>query len=127
MSTPGLLGAGGWSLSNIITIQTVVRLTVAWLAYQLLKALYNISPFHPLSHIPGPRLAAATYWPEFYYDVIKFGRYTREIKEMHRTYGPLVRINPYEIHCSDINFSDEIYAVGGRKRDKPKHQVGGTV
>lgn len=127
MSTPGSLDAGGWSPSNIINIQTAVRLTVAWLAYRILKALYNVSPFHPLSHIPGPKLAAATYLPEFYYDVIKFGRYTREIKEMHKKYGPLVRINPYEIHCSDINFSDEIYAVGGRKRDKPAHQVGGTV
>jgi hypothetical protein len=127
MSPLGFFDAGGWSPSNIITIQTVVLLTVAWLAYQILKALYNVSPFHPLSHVPGPKLAAATYLPEFYYDVIKFGRYTREIKEMHKNYGPLVRINPYEIHCSDINFSDEIYAAGSRKRDKPAHQVSGTV
>ncbi|KAJ0123500.1 trichodiene oxygenase [Diaporthe amygdali] len=127
MSTPGFSDAGVWSPSNILTIQNVVWLILSWLAYQLLKALYNVSPFHPLSHIPGPKLAAATYLPEFYYDVIKFGRYTSEIKEMHKKYGPLVRINPYEIHCNDINFSDEIYAIGGRKRDKPKHQVGGTV
>lgn len=128
MSIPGLTDAGGgWSPSNIANSQTVVWLSVTWLAYQLIKALYNVSPFHPLSHIPGPKLAAATYLPEFYYDVIKFGRYTREIQEMHKKYGPLVRINPYEIHCSDINFSDEIYAVGGRKRDKPSHQVDGTV
>ncbi|KAK2601043.1 hypothetical protein N8I77_010521 [Diaporthe amygdali] len=127
MSTPGFLDAGVWSPSNILTIQNVVWLILSWLAYQLLRALYNVSPFHPLSHIPGPKLAAATYLPEFYYDVIKFGRYTSEIKEMHKKYGPLVRINPYEIHCNDINFSDEIYAIGGRKRDKPKHQVGGTV
>lgn len=127
MSIPRLSDAGGWPLSNIANIQTVAWLSVTWLAYQFLKALYNVSRFHPLSHIPGPKLAAATYLPEFYYDVVKFGRYTREIQEMHKTYGPLVRINPYEIHCSDVNFSDEIYAVGGRKRDKPSHQVAGTV
>lgn len=127
MSNPEFPDAGGWSPSNIVTLQTVVWLGAIWLAYQLVKALYNASPFHPLSHIPGPKLAAATYLPEFYYDVIKFGRYTREIRELHEKYGPLVRINPYEIHCSDINFSDEIYAVGGRKRDKPSHQVDGTV
>lgn len=37
--------------------------------------------------------------------------------------GPLVRINPDEVHCSDPHFSDEIYAVGGRKRDRSLHQI----
>lgn len=58
-----------------------------WLLLKTLQALYNISPLHPLSHIPGPRLAAATYLPEFYYDVIKFGCYTKEIARMHKVYG----------------------------------------
>lgn len=98
-----------------------------WLLFKLVTALYNISPLHPLSHIPGPRLAAATYFPEFYWDVIKFGRYTSQIKAMHEAYGPIVRISPDEIHCNDPGFSDEIYAVGSRKRNKPKHQVNGTV
>ncbi|KAF4473450.1 cytochrome P450 oxidoreductase, partial [Fusarium agapanthi] len=91
------------------------------------RALYNVSPFHPLSKIPGPKLAAATYLPEFYYDVILVGRYTHAIKQMHEKYGPVVRINPNELHCADMSFSDEIYAVGGRKRDKPFHQVNGSA
>jgi cytochrome P450 len=41
--------------------------------------------------------------------------------------GPIVRINPNEVHCSDITFADEIYAVGGRKRDKPVHQINGSA
>lgn len=44
-----------------------------------------------------------------------------------RTTGPIVRINPHEVHCNDISFADEIYAVGGRKRDKPVHQINGSV
>ncbi|KAG9186648.1 hypothetical protein G6011_09756 [Alternaria panax] len=96
-----------------------------WVAYRLLEAIYNISPFHPLSPIPGPRLAAATYLPEFYHDVIRFGCYTKEIARMHKVYGPIIRISPNEIHCDDISFADEIYAVGGRKRDKPVHQING--
>ena len=59
-----------------------------WIAYQLFKSTYNIF-FHPLRHIPGPKLAAATYFPEFYYDVVKFGRYTNRIKEMHEQYGTI--------------------------------------
>ena len=65
----------------------VSRALGLWLLFKALQALYNISPFHPLSSIPGPRLAAATYLPEFYYDVVKFGCYTKEISQMHKTYG----------------------------------------
>lgn len=60
--------------------------TCIWVVYQLFKSIYNFF-FHPLRHIPGPKLAAATYFPEFYYDVVKFGRYTNRIKEMHEQYG----------------------------------------
>lgn len=59
----------------------------AWFAYRLLRIAWNLSPFHPLSRIPGPRLAAATYLPEFYHDAIRFGRYTQEIQKMHQKYG----------------------------------------
>ncbi|KAF7556968.1 hypothetical protein G7Z17_g1037 [Cylindrodendrum hubeiense] len=130
--------------TSYLTARNVLGLfAISLLVYQLLKAIYNISPLHPLSHIPGRRLAAATYLPEFYYDVIKFGRYTTEIRQLHEEYGetanhgrhmhvltvagPIVRINPHEVHCSDANFADEIYAVSGRKRDKPVHQINGSA
>ncbi|KAK7734753.1 hypothetical protein SLS53_007859 [Cytospora paraplurivora] len=121
------LEGGAWSLPNLLTTYNILLVIIVWLTYGIIRALYNVSPLHPLSHIPGPKLAAATYLPEFYHDVIRFGRYTSEIREMHETYGPLVRINPNEIHCNDLNFSDEIYAGPGRKRDKPPHQVNGTA
>ncbi|KAI0111592.1 cytochrome P450 [Daldinia grandis] len=105
----------------------MLLLIFGWIVYQFVRAMWNISPFHPLSKIPGPRLAAATYLPEFYHDVVKFGRYTHEIQKMHKIYGPLVRINPDEVHCNDFRFTDEIYAVGGRKRDKALHQVTGSA
>lgn len=43
--------------------------------------------FSPLSHIPGPKLAAATRWYECYFDAIKVGRYYAEIERMHKVYG----------------------------------------
>ncbi|KAL8882709.1 MAG: hypothetical protein Q9198_000342 [Flavoplaca austrocitrina] len=72
--------------------------------------------FDSLSHIPGPKLAAATLWYEFYYDVIKKGRYTWEIGKMHQMYGPVVRINPHEVHIHDPEFIDEVYPGSSVRR-----------
>ncbi|KAI0841081.1 cytochrome P450 [Hypoxylon sp. FL0890] len=112
---------------EILTARNAFFLLCGWIVYQLLRAAWNISPFHPLHHIPGPKLAAATYLPEFWYDLVLFGRYTHEIKKMHEVYGPVIRVNPDEVHCSDVEFLDEIYTLGGRKRDKPRHQVSGSA
>lgn len=43
--------------------------------------------FHPLKHIPGPRLAAATFWYEYYHDVYLDGRYIKEYPRLHAEYG----------------------------------------
>lgn len=42
---------------------------------------------HPLARFPGPKLAAATFFYEFYYDVIRGGMYIWEIERMHEKYG----------------------------------------
>ncbi|KAL8853948.1 MAG: hypothetical protein Q9221_001256 [Calogaya cf. arnoldii] len=63
----------------------------------------------PLAQFPGPRLAASTYWFEFYYDLIKGGRFQSQIAKMHEQYGPIVRINPREIHIQDIEFYNQFY------------------
>lgn len=58
----------------------------ATVIYYLSKIVYNYY-FHPLAHIPGPWWAAVSYLPEFYYDVIKGGRYFTVILRMHERYG----------------------------------------
>lgn len=76
--------------------------------------------FHPLSSFPGPRLAACSLWYEFYYDAVLEGQWVWKIKQMHEKYGPIVRINPHELHIRDADFYNEIYAPFGAssKRDK---------
>lgn len=81
-SAPGLT-----DLRALVTAEAVGRLFLLWVAYHVLVALYNISPLHPLSRFPGPKLAAMTIWYEGWYDMIKVGRYTREIQKMHEKYG----------------------------------------
>lgn len=63
-----------------------VELASIWLIYLMSLAFYRLY-FSPLANFPGPKLAALTLWYEFYYDVIKRGRYTWKIKELHKTYG----------------------------------------
>jgi len=65
----------------------VLTLIGLWLGTLVLKALYNISPFHPLSRFPGPKTAAASYAYEAYYDWIQGGRYGKMIADMHKRYG----------------------------------------
>lgn len=41
----------------------------------------------PLARFPGPKLAAWSNCYEFYYDVIRQGRFTEHIQALHRRYG----------------------------------------
>lgn len=56
---------------------------VLYLAVLIVYRLY----FSPIAKIPGPKLAAATYLYEGYYDVVKRGKYTFKIGDLHAQYG----------------------------------------
>lgn len=87
-------------------------------SYTVYGALYRLF-FSPIASFPGPRLAALTMWYEFYYDVVKPGQYTWKIAELHKKYGPIIRINPYELHIDDPEFHDELYVTAiKRKSDR---------
>ncbi|KAF2033342.1 cytochrome P450 [Setomelanomma holmii] len=110
-------------LRATISLSNIAWLLALWLGYRVVLALYNITPIHPLAQFPGPRIAASTYLYEAYYDWWRVGQYGKVIARMHERYGPIVRINPDELHCSDPSFTDEIYAGAGRVRDKWQHQL----
>ncbi|KAI1078396.1 cytochrome P450 [Whalleya microplaca] len=111
------------NLKEVVSLGNALLLCGLWIGYRVLVSLYNISPLHPLYRFPGPKIAAMSYLYEAYYDWWLLGRYGNEIRHMHEKYGPIVRINPDELHCNDPHFTDEIYSIGNRIRDKWQHQL----
>ena len=49
-------------------------------------AVYRLH-FSPIAKFPGPKLAAVTYLYELYYDIVKRGKYTFKIRDLHAKYG----------------------------------------
>lgn len=119
----------------------VLALVAAWLLYCVIGGIRRLY-FSPLSKFPGSKFAALTLWNEFYWDVVKRGQFMWRIEEMHKEHGegtlalprfastltfanrecvgPIVRINPYELHILDPDYYDELYAPVSKKRDKYK-------
>ncbi|KAF7512989.1 hypothetical protein GJ744_011255 [Endocarpon pusillum] len=83
----------------------------------------------PIAKFPGPKLAAATYLYEGYYDVVKRGKYTFKIRDLHLEYGPIIRINPSELHIYDADYYDSLYNREGRWEKNPYYvnSLGNTM
>ncbi|KAJ5822443.1 hypothetical protein N7447_004783 [Penicillium robsamsonii] len=74
------------SLSHLLAFGTT-----AFIAYWISVYIYRVT-LHPLAKFPGPELAGATFWYEFYYDLF-----------------------PHKLHPE---YLDDIYASGRRKRNR---------
>ena len=57
-----------------------------FLIYALITVIHRLY-FSPLADFPGPKIAALTGWYEFYFDIVKRGKYIYEIEKMHHKYG----------------------------------------
>ena len=81
-----LKGSGPYLLPTIV---------LGSLLYGAGLAFYRLY-LHPLRKIPGPKIAAATYWYEFYQDVILDGNYVKDYPKLHAKYGePQVSLCTY--------------------------------
>ena len=94
-------------------------LALAYVCYTVVKIIYRLF-FHPLSKFPGPTLAAATFWYEAYFDIFKRpgGQFVYELDRLHAIHGPVIRINPEEIHVKDSKWFDVLYTGPGHTRNK---------
>ena len=71
---------------NLSSALSLPVITGAVLVYFVILAIYRLY-LTPVAKFPGPKIAALSFWYEFYYDVIKRGKYTWEIEKMHQRYG----------------------------------------
>ncbi|OAL02174.1 putative benzoate 4-monooxygenase cytochrome P450 [Phaeosphaeriaceae sp. SRC1lsM3a] len=116
-------------LQNWTWKNAFVTTFVAWILYYVLLGIYRVY-FHPLAKFPGPKLAALTFWYEFYYEIFPHKwQYVWKIKQLHEQYGPIVRINPIHLHIHDHSYVDAIYASGpNHRRDRdPWYHHSGSV
>jgi hypothetical protein len=81
----------------------------------LLSALYTVFllvqfALDPLRDIPGPLLARFTrFW--YFFEIYK-GSFERSNIELHKKYGPIVRIAPAEYSIDDVEAAKTIYGHG---------------
>lgn len=98
----------------------VVGIIVSCIVYQsalIIQRLY----FSPLAAFPGPKLAAATYLVEIYYDLFKGqgGQLPFAHRKWHEKYGPIIRINPDELHVQDSSWHETLFAPSRPVRKLP--------
>ncbi|KAI1757957.1 cytochrome P450 [Xylaria castorea] len=103
--------------------------SLAALLYSIGLVVYRLY-FHPLAKFPGPRLGAATGWYETFHDLKSpGGQFVYRLNKLHKTYGPIVRLSPDEIHISDTAWVDTLLvssAQGTRDKYVPAASQAGT-
>ncbi|CCC11336.1 hypothetical protein SMACR_04039 [Sordaria macrospora] len=104
-------------LADLLPAATWWHVAVAVTVYYVSRTIYRLT-LHPLAKFPGPKLAAITRLYEGYYDVIQEGQYTFKIAELHKQYGPIIRISPYELHINDSTYYEKLYRNDGGRWDK---------
>ena len=83
-----LISPGSLSKPSVAISVLVLATWVLFLGWIVVHRLY----LSPLSHFPGPKLAALTRWYEVYYEVVLKGQFSFNIDEMHKKYGMQVNV-----------------------------------
>lgn len=81
-------------LLHLSLINAITTWLLAWAVYYVGLVIYRLY-FHPLAGFPGPKLAAATGWYEFYFQFWLEGKYIFETERMVKKYGikPFLRVH----------------------------------
>ena len=91
------------TIESIPIYFTIPLLLVTFLLGFILKRRY----LSPLSRFPGPFWAGVTRW--WLVRQIYKGDHEKTMLRLHRKYGPIVRISPFEVAISDPDAIKIIY------------------
>ena len=80
------------------SLVAVILSLVGVFTYVVYGAIWRLY-WSPLAHFPGPKIAALTFWNEFYYDVVLGGKYEWKITDYHRRYGESLRFQALSLWC----------------------------
>ncbi|KAJ6103982.1 elymoclavine monooxygenase [Penicillium sp. IBT 18751x] len=113
----------GWIqlVGNPTSSSAVLRsLLLAFILYVFFIAVNRLF-FHPLSKVPGPKLAALTKWYGFYYNVVRDGQYSLFFSSLHKKYdSPVIRIGPNAVHVNDPSFYQEMFSMTTKYYKEPE-------
>ncbi|KAG6363849.1 hypothetical protein INS49_008952 [Diaporthe citri] len=80
-------------------------------SYYTIGTIYDLF-FSPLKNVPGPSLARVTRWWEYF--MVKRGVSNLEYVDLHKKYGPVVRVGPNRYSISLPSGVKTIYELGGK-------------
>ncbi|KAI0425657.1 benzoate 4-monooxygenase cytochrome P450 [Xylaria sp. FL1042] len=95
-------------LTEMMLTKTLVVLLLTGFGYLLYSTIYNLY-FHPLSHVPGPRISAISNIPHCWWFV--GGRHPYKMLELHSKYGHAVRVAPNEVSFNSAQSWKDIYST----------------
>jgi hypothetical protein len=74
----------------------VSALPIVFLGYLVNTVYYNLYR-HPLAHVPGPKLAGATFLYQTYFCLVGGSRYYKKIAKLHEQYGISLSLGSHDI------------------------------
>ncbi|KAG4419518.1 hypothetical protein IFR04_007312 [Cadophora malorum] len=108
---------------------SIYAVAIGGLALYLVGLVVTGLYFHPLSNIPGPKLAAISRLYITYFNATGGSKFYLQIEELHERYGtlqavlnilrPIIRIAPNEIHLSEPENHEKIYRTGSKYTKEP--------
>lgn len=104
-----ILLAGPLALTALYLLYThLVPVVIFTISCILATCLYRIS-LHPLSRVPGPRLAAlSNIWYAYH---VRNGLVAQLATTLHQRYGPAVRVGPDEVWFNSKDAFKAIYSA----------------
>lgn len=98
-------------LTAILRPYTALVVSLAPILYLVVRAIYRLSPLHPLSHIPGPLLPRLSSLWLVYHAWI--GDECTTVHKVHQKYGPIVRTGRNSVDIADGDALNDIYTAKG--------------